>query len=94
MKKDKFDYAVVGLSHLGLVTSLGLASLNQKTLGINADPSLLSSLNKGNCPVHEPGLDHMLKKYKHNISFSTDFSLLKEVDCIFFSQDTATDGSG
>lgn len=84
--------AVVGLSHLGLVTGLGFTSLKKQVIGLDTDTKLVNSLQKGVLPVTEPGLKELLKKFETNISFTTDFQKLSTTPFIFFSQDTALDG--
>ncbi|MBI4039360.1 nucleotide sugar dehydrogenase [Candidatus Daviesbacteria bacterium] len=86
--------AFVGLSHLGLVTSICTASKHSNVIGLDTDALLVSSLKKGKLPVYEPGLDKLLGKVEKRISFSNDFSQLASCDVVFFAQDTATDGSG
>lgn len=86
--------AFVGMSHLGLVTSICTASKHDKVIGLDIDTVLVSSLKRGQLPLYEPGLDKLLGKVKKRISFSNDFSQLASCDVVFFAQDTATDGSG
>lgn len=94
MKGNVFDYAIVGLSHLGLVTSIGFTALGQKIVGLDSNPAIIDSLTKGIIPFYEPGLDELLLKNSSKIFFQLDFSVLKNIDCVFFSQDTSTDGNG
>ena len=85
---------VVGLSHLGLITSTGLAYLKKKVVGMDSDPKVVENLQNQILPVYEPGLDDLLKKVKTNVEFSNNFSILRNIPLVFFSQDTETDGSG
>lgn len=86
--------AVIGLSHLGLTTSLGLASLGKNILGLDSDHKIVNQLNKQVLSVYEPGFEDILQKHKTQLEFSSDFSLLKSLKLVFFCQDTATNGSG
>ena len=53
--------AVIGTGYVGLTTSIGLASLGHDVLGYDIDPSKVDQLKAGILPIHEPGLDQMLK---------------------------------
>ncbi len=86
--------AVVGMSHLGLVTAIGLASLKSSIIGIDSNKLLIQNLTRKKLPLFEPGLQELLEKVNNRINFNDDFSLLKDIPFVFFSQDTATDGSG
>lgn len=96
MKKKSGDYdlAVVGLSHQGLVVSICLASLKKGVLGLDDDKQHIDLLSRGQLPYFEQGLEKLLKKSQKNIHFSANFQKLKNIPTVFFTQDTATTGSG
>lgn len=93
-KSSKGNLAVIGLFHLGSVFSIGFASLGYRVLGLDQDKSIIKKLDQNKIPLHEPGLDELLKNNKKNISFTSDFSGLSNYSQVFFTQDTETDGSG
>lgn len=85
----------IGLSHLGLVTSISWASLRQKVIGIDTDENVISSLKKGKTLImedgvvlNEPGLQELFKKVKKNYYPTSDFSRIAECDLVFFVKDT------
>lgn len=86
--------AVVGMSHLGLITSLGLASLKKQIISLDADKKIIKQLQNNQLQIYESGLSDLLSKTKNNINFSNNFSLISQSNIILFAQDTATDGSG
>ena len=53
--------AVVGLWHLGSVTSACLASLGIATLGFDPQTWVTEGLSRGEPPLHEPGLTDLVK---------------------------------
>jgi UDPglucose 6-dehydrogenase len=55
--------AVAGLGYVGLVTAAGLAEWGHDVLGIENNPSRLTSLKAGTLPLHEPQLDQLLAKH-------------------------------
>lgn len=87
--------AFIGMTHLGLVVSIGWADLSgDQILCLDQDERLLTKLEQGILPISEPGLSELLKKNKRNIFYSEDFSLIKSVSCVFFVVDTAVDRTG
>ena len=66
MKKDKV--AIVGLWHLGLVTSISLAKLGYDVTAFDEDKKLIYRLQLNEIPFHEknikPFLIRFKKKYK------------------------------
>lgn len=90
----KQSSAIVGMSHLGLVVTAGLALIKPPVIGIDTDKKLIKELIKGKLPLFEPGLEETLNKVNDNINFTSDFSCLKKIKFVFFSQDTATNGTG
>jgi UDPglucose 6-dehydrogenase len=79
-----------GLSHLGLVSSIGVASRNFKTIGYDPDVNLIEALSEGKLPVFEPGLEELLKSSSKSISFTADISALRACDVVYISIDVKT----
>ena len=59
---------VIGLWHLGLVTTASLAKLGNKVTSID-DEDLINRLKNFDLPIQEKNLLRYLKKYKKNINF-------------------------
>ncbi len=53
--------AYVGMTHLGLCSSISAASKGFQTLGFDVDPDLVGQLEQGRLPVNEPELDDLLR---------------------------------
>lgn len=94
----KTKTAFIGLSHLGLVTSISWASVAPPVLGIDKDREIIKSLKNGKLIIkeggtllHEPGLDELFKKVKGKYYPTTNFSEIKNVDLVFFTLDTPKD---
>lgn len=82
--------AFVGLSHLGLVSSVCMAAKGVSVLGLDPDPALIEELNKGNLIIEEPGLAETLNLAAGNISFSSDLSLVAGAHVIYVALDVPT----
>jgi UDPglucose 6-dehydrogenase len=53
--------AVLGLWHLGSVTSACLAAAGHDVTGTDPDAGVVAELAEGRAPLHEPGLDDLLR---------------------------------
>ncbi len=64
---------VVGTGYVGLVTGACLADVGHEVLCIDLDQSKIDRLNDGEIPIHEPGLEAVVKRNRDEgrLSFST-----------------------
>jgi len=53
---------VIGIWHLGAVTSACLADLGYTVVGVDRDSQRVEALNRGVAPLREPGLDELIGK--------------------------------
>jgi len=54
---------VIGIWHLGAVTSACLAELGYQVIGVERDPEQAAALNKGIPPLFEPGLEELMARH-------------------------------
>ncbi len=59
---DSERVCVIGLWHLGLVTSACLADLGRMVVGFDSDPQLIEGLHNHRLPLFEPGLEELVAK--------------------------------
>ncbi|MEO6271393.1 MAG: UDP-glucose/GDP-mannose dehydrogenase family protein, partial [Lautropia sp.] len=64
---------VVGTGYVGLVTGACLADVGHEVLCIDLDQSKIDRLNGGEIPIHEPGLEAVVKRNRDEgrLNFST-----------------------
>ncbi len=79
---------IVGLSHLGLVASAGLASMGLEVTAVD-EAERVAGLAVGRLPVHEPGLEDLLARSAP--AFTADYAALKSCDVVIVALDTVTD---
>ena len=79
---------IVGLSHLGLVASAGLASMGLEVTAVD-ESERVAGLAAGRLPVHEPGLEDLLAQAAP--AFTADYAALKSCDVVIVALDTVTD---
>jgi UDPglucose 6-dehydrogenase len=80
---------VVGLSHLGIVSSSCLAATGVPVTAVDGDAGLVAALAAGTPPIHEPGLLPLLTASRP--TFTPDYSVLQACELVIFAVDTATD---
>ncbi|MBI5717522.1 MAG: UDP-glucose/GDP-mannose dehydrogenase family protein [Burkholderiales bacterium] len=57
--------SVIGAGYVGLVTSACLADMGNSVVCLDVDPARLRVLREGGVPIHEPGLEALLR---HNVA--------------------------
>jgi len=62
-KRGKYTICVVGCGRIGLPTACAFAETGFQVIGVDADPSVVSSLRKGRAPFVETGLTALVKKH-------------------------------
>ena len=82
---------IAGLSHLGLVTAVGLAEKGFQILAWDPNAINVEELKAGNTTISEPQLTNLLSKNTSNLEFVRSCSELKNADLIYIASDTPTD---
>ena len=59
---DFMDISVVGTGYVGIVTGACFSELANKVTCVDTDDQKVEFINKGTSPIHEPGLDDILRK--------------------------------
>jgi UDPglucose 6-dehydrogenase len=57
--------AVIGTGYVGLVTGVVLAELGNDVICVDNDQSKLDSIQRGESPIYEPGLEELMRKGIH-----------------------------
>ena len=77
--------SVVGCGYLGATHAACMSSLGFTVIGVDTDPEKVALLQSGRLPFYEPGLDTLLEQEMKTgrLSFTTDFSAVKDADVHF-----------
>ena len=77
--------SVVGCGYLGATHAACMSSLGFTVVGVDTDPEKVALLQNGKLPFYEPGLDTLLEQEMKTgrLSFTTDFSAVKDADVHF-----------
>src|SRR5690606_31472731 len=65
---------IFGSGYVGLVTGACLADAGNHVICVDVDAGKVARLNKGEVPIHEPGLDDLLERNMRagRLEFTTD----------------------
>jgi len=65
---------IFGSGYVGLVTGACLADAGNQVVCVDVDPSKIERLNRGEVPIHEPGLDELIERNraKGRLRFTID----------------------
>jgi UDPglucose 6-dehydrogenase len=77
--------AVIGTGYVGLTTGVCLAHLGHDVTCIDVDPSKISRLRSGICPIVEDGLDRLLRDGLEtgNLQFTVDAGRVADREFVF-----------
>lgn len=80
-----------GLSHLGIVSSIAVASKGFEVTAYDQRADLCDDLARQRVPILEPDLPELLSVGQARLQFTADPTALRACDVIFFSLDVPTD---
>jgi len=83
----------LGLSHLGIVSSVGWASFGEPVIALDLDPAPVQALRHGTLPVHEPSLEELFTRARRQLTFSADPALLADCPLVIVARDVPTDAA-
>ena len=80
------DVTIIGCGYVGLVTGVCLASLGHTVRGVEKDQKKLATLQRGECPIFEPGLHDLLQETRATgaLTFTDNVKqAVKEAEVVF-----------
>ncbi len=89
--------AIVGTGYVGLVSGTCFAEMGVEVTCVDVDLRKIESLQRGEIPIYEPGLEEMVKRNVEagRLHFETDLSrCLDDVELVFSAVGTPSDEDG
>ncbi len=76
----------IGVGYLGSTYAICFAELGYEVLGVDVDANKIATLASGEVPIHEPGLDELLRKNLSagRLRFTTDYAEAAEFGDVHF----------
>ena len=88
---------IIGTGYVGLVSGAGLAEFGHSVSCVDIDQEKIKNLNNGQIPIHEPGLDIIVKNNvkEGRLTFSSNIEKnIQEAKIIFIAVGTPQDEKG
>lgn len=74
--------AVIGQGYVGLPLTIELHNAGFSTVGIDIQADIVQSLNQGQSHIHDISSVELTGALERGLTFSTDYEVLQNVDCI------------
>ena len=89
------NISIVGTGYVGLVTGVCLAAVGHRVTCVDIDAAKVDAINAGRPPIHEDGLDELLKKHAGvSLTATTDVAAaVRESDITLIATGTPFDGT-
>src|SRR5262245_51060142 len=87
----------IGTGYVGLVSGTMFASVGNQVVCVDKDPRIVATLRAGQCTIHEPGLEEIMRSAiaEGTLSFSTEAGeAVRGADAVFIAVGTPSKESG
>ena len=92
---QSLQVAVIGTGYVGLTSGVSLAFLGHHVTAVDKDINKIEMLNNGISPIHEHGLEELLKQTRERICFTEDTAgSVREADVILIAVGTPSRENG
>ena len=92
---EREPIGVIGVGWVGLVTAAGFAELGHEVYARDILQDKVDALNRGEVPIHEPGLADLLAKNRDRLHFTTEMAdVISNAQLLFCCVDTPPTYSG
>ena len=89
------DISIVGSGYVGTTIAGCFADLGHDVINVDIDESVVESINKGDSPIHEPGLDELIEEhFGSNLQATSDYDAIRDTSVIFLALPTPSNADG
>ena len=87
--------SIVGSGYVGTTVAGCLADMGHEVYNIDIDEDIVSSINEGETPIHEPGLDALISAYGgKSLQATTEYDVVAETDLTILALPTPSEEDG
>ncbi len=81
---EKQPIGVLGAGWVGMVTATCFAELGHPVVARDVIPEKVEALQRGELPIHEPGLPELMERNRERLSFTTEMADVTDVARLLF----------
>ncbi|MFC6825497.1 UDP-glucose 6-dehydrogenase AglM [Halopelagius fulvigenes] len=87
--------SIIGSGYVGTTIAACFAEVGHDVVNVDIDEDIVASLNDGEAPIHEPGLDELVEKHAGDrLRATTDYDAIVETDATFLALPTPSEDDG
>ncbi|WP_415380211.1 UDP-glucose 6-dehydrogenase AglM [Halosimplex sp. TS25] len=87
--------SIVGSGYVGTTVAACLADLGHDVTNVDVDEDVVATINDGDTPIHEPGLDDLIAEHAGDrLRATTDYDAVRETDVTFLALPTPSEDDG
>src|SRR3954470_16368711 len=92
--RSRLNVSIIGCGYVGLVTGVCLADKGHDVTCVDIDRTKVDRINRGEAPIHEDGLEELLRKHAgKSLRATTDLNAaVRDSDISFIAVGTPFDG--
>ncbi|RDI70447.1 UDP-glucose 6-dehydrogenase AglM [Halopelagius longus] len=89
------EISIIGSGYVGTTIAACFAEVGHDVVNVDIDEDIVTSLNDGEAPIHEPGLDELVEKHAGDrLRATTDYDAILETDATFLALPTPSEDDG
>jgi len=89
------NISIVGSGYVGTTLAACLADLGHEIVNVDIDKQVVETINRGNAPIHEPGLAERIERHAgERLQATTDYAAIRDTDATFLALPTPANDDG
>ncbi|QCC47397.1 UDP-glucose 6-dehydrogenase AglM [Halobellus limi] len=87
--------SIVGSGYVGTTIAACFAEVGHDVVNVDIDEDIVATLNDGDAPIHEPGLDDLVAEHAGDrLRATTDYGAVRDTDATFLALPTPSEDDG
>lgn len=87
--------SIIGSGYVGTTIAACFAEVGHDVVNVDIDEDIVASVNEGDAPIHEPGLDELVEKHAGDrLRATTDYDAILDTDATFLALPTPSEDDG